>query len=943
MGTRVHRLGRNSDKSERRARCWNRSLRGTPIEGWGVVEQRDEASVRVFTRTASATLALGFVFLLWLVSDLGSPHTEVLVSDLVFVAVPLFAARTCWTAHRRDRHRHTGWWWISVGCLTWAAASMVFAYYQVVQGRVAPIPSLADIGYVGYAIPVAVGVLRFPRAPGNVWSRWRSSLDSLVIAACLLLVSAVLVLDPILNATTLTFTRVTALAYPLADVAVSSIVLARCVVLPDIRRMVWIPLSVGLLVLSVTDSVYVARSFLGEFTPGGPLDVGWFAAFALIGLAGTAPPVERRREDLVVARQTPGFVRQLGPSIAIGLAITACVLQPSVLGRHLFWWLVLTVAICVVVRQLVVVADQVTLARDLSQAVDRRTAELKHREQWWQDIVQNLSDVVMVIDRGGTILYCSPSVGEALGHWPLLKSVQELRTQVHPDDHDHTVETITPVVLGEQRHAFVECRIRRADGSYGWFEVSVVGQLSERALEGAVLTLHDVSERRELTTRLIHQAHHDALTGLPNRALLMERLEGELVRRDRQFGLLLLDLDDFKVINDRHGHASGDVVLTVIGQRLTGLARSGDIVARLGGDEFAYLVRGTGRELRAVADRLVEAIEEPVAVGGRRFNVRTSIGIVLAGDGDAETAQSLLSHADIALYEAKAHDKGGIVLIEGAEREDAAKQVQLKEQIAQPDLSQFFVVYQPIVDLATGQMRGVEALLRWTHPDLGPIPPDVFIPMAEHGGPIQVLGWYVLDQACAQLARWNAESPGHRLAVGVNASVRQLEEPGFAQQLIDLIASHRVAPDQVVLELTEQALAVDFDETAAVVAELRAGSVSVAVDDYGTGYSSLRYLDRFDADVVKIDRSFVANVVDSVHTQKIVRSVMHMAQSLDLQSIAEGIETVEQWETVRSLGCELGQGYLFSRPVPPEEITRMLCEAASSEGTPGEAATLAPA
>jgi diguanylate cyclase (GGDEF)-like protein len=423
----------------------------------------------------------------------------------------------------------------------------------------------------------------------------------------------------------------------------------------------------------------------------------------------------------------------------------------------------------------------------------------------------------------------------------------------------------------------------------------------------------------------------------------MERIEEELTRPDRQFGLLLLDLDDFKVINDRHGHASGDVVLTVIGQRLTGLVRGGDTVARLGGDEFAYLVHGTAADLRAVADRLVEAIEEPVAVGGRRFLVRTSIGIVVAGDADTESAQTLLSHADIALYEAKALDKGGIVLIAGSERDDAALQVQLKEQIAQPDLSQFFVVYQPIVDLATGQMRGVESLLRWNHPDVGPVPPDVFIPMAEHGGSIQVLGWYVLDQACAQLARWTAESPEHRLAVGVNASVRQLDEPGFAQRLFALIESHGVAPDQVVLELTEQALVIDFDTVVAVVAELRAGSVSVAVDDYGTGYSSLRYLDRFDADVVKIDRSFVANVVDSVHTQKIVRSVMHMAESLDLQSIAEGIETVEQWQTVRALGCELGQGFLFSRPVPPEEISRMLGDDVPGYAAPGETVTLEPA
>jgi len=873
------------------------------------------------------TAALGAAFLLWLLSDLGGPRTRAVVSDLVFVAAPLFPAWTCWRAHRRERGRHTGWWWLSAGCLTWAAGSVLFAFHQVVVGGVPSIPSPADLGYVGYALPVAIGILRFPRQSGTVWSRWRSGLDSVVIAGCLLVTSALLVLDPILTETEATFTRVDALAYPLADVLVSSIVLARCVVLPDTRRLVWVPLSLGLLSLSATDSVYVVQSFRGAFTPGGPLDLGWYVAFALVGLAGAAPAVVTPHQNLGAARQTPGLARQLFPSLAVGLAVAACVVNPwADTVRH--WWLLLPVGVAIGLRQLVVVADQVTLARDLSQAVDRRTAELRHREQWWQDIVQNLTDVVMVVDASGTVVYCSPSVNTALGHMPLVEHADELVTQLHEDDHDRVLAVLTPVVLGEARHGFVECRVKRADGSYGWFEVSAVGQLSEQALEGAILTLHDVSERRELTNRLMHQAHHDALTGLPNRALLMQRIDEALVRRDRAFGLLLLDLDDFKVINDRHGHASGDVVLTVIGQRLTGLVRAGDTVARLGGDEFAYLVHGGAAELRAVADRLVEAIEQPVAVGGRRFHVRTSIGIVLAGDGDAESAQSLMSHADIALYEAKARDKGGIVLIAGAERDDAAKQVHLREQIAQPDLGQFTVVYQPIVDLGTGQLRGVESLLRWEHPDLGPVPPDVFIPMAEHGGSIQGLGWHVLELSCRQLSHWAQECPDHRLAIGVNASVRQLDEPGFAERVFALIAGHEVEPDQIVLELTEQALAVDFDSVAAVVAELRAGGVSVAVDDYGTGYSSLRYLDRFDADVVKIDRSFVANVVESVHTQKIVRSVMHMAESLDLQSIAEGIETPEQLETVRALGCELGQGYLFSRPVPAAEISRMLAEAA---------------
>ena len=284
-------------------------------DGGNAAGDRDDARVRAHGPAASL---LGALYLAWLLSDVGSPRAEVVVSDLVFVAAPLFAAWTCWGAHRRDHAAHTAWWWLSVGCLTWAAGSALSPTTRWSSDEVPPIPSLADLGYVGYALPVALGIMRFPRIAGSLWSRWRSGLDSVVIAGCLLLTSALLVLDPILNATPVTLARIDALAYPLADGLVSSIVLARCVVLPDIRRMVWIPLSLGLLVLSVTDSVYVAQSFHGEFTPGGPLDVGWFVAFALVGLAGTAPAVDRSRADLAAARQTPGFIRQLFPSLAIG-------------------------------------------------------------------------------------------------------------------------------------------------------------------------------------------------------------------------------------------------------------------------------------------------------------------------------------------------------------------------------------------------------------------------------------------------------------------------------------------------------------------------------------------------------------------------------------------------------------------------------------------------
>jgi diguanylate cyclase (GGDEF)-like protein/PAS domain S-box-containing protein len=875
--------------------------------------------------------AAAVMFIGWLLSGIGTAWTRMAVDDLAYVAASSVAATACWRAHTRRRNHHTGWAWLGTGCLIWLGAAVVWAVYELVLGQVAPFPSYADIGFVGYAVPVIVGVTRFRRSSGRFWSRWRVALDWAVIGGCLLLTSMLWVLGPVFHGTSGAFVRIDAIAYPLADVAVASIMITRCMVFAQARRPVWVPLSAGLLVLALTDSLYVAATYAGNYHPGGLLDGGWVVSFLLVALAALAAPLD----DPTSAAQeieTPTYLQRLLPYVTMAIAgVSLWAHRSEVHGNGRELWLAVPLLLAIAARQLFVVADYTTLARDLTAAVARRTTELAQREQWWRELVQNLSDVVVVIDAAGRVIYCSPQLETALGiPTDELQDAGELASYVHPDDLEAALAEVEPVLEGRNRQGFSECRLRRADGRWSWFEVTALGHLESAALDGTVITLHDVSERRRLTDRLAHQAYHDALTGLPNRAFLMQRIEQALAHRVAvPFALMLIDLDDFKVINDRHGHASGDLVLEVVGRRLEATVRVEDTVARLGGDEFAVLVSGSVEDIRATANRIADRIAQPVVTSGRRFLVRASVGVVFADEGESETAHSLLSHADIALYEAKAREKGSVVLMNAAERDVAAKQVYLREQIAQPVLHEFHVVYQPIVDLANGQLRGVESLLRWRHPDLGYVPPDIFIPMAEYGGSIQILGWHVLQTALAQLADWSRIVPDHRLATGVNVSVRQLDEPGFASRLLALIDDFGVVPDQLVLEITEQALAVDFETAVAVVAELRDGGVSVAVDDYGTGYSSLRYLHRFAADVVKVDRSFIANLSGSVHTQKIVRSVIEMADSLDVQSIAEGIETVTQLELVRALGCELGQGYLFSKPVEADEITEILRERTS--------------
>ena len=424
---------------------------------------------------------------------------------------------------------------------------------------------------------------------------------------------------------------------------------------------------------------------------------------------------------------------------------------------------------------------------------------------------------------------------------------------------------------------------------------------------------------------LLRQAHSDPLTGLGNRAFLLTRLDAALAGRRRtgaEVVVLYVDLDDFKLINDTHGHEAGDQVLCAVARRLAGLVGPADAVARLGGDEFALLLVGTP-DADAVAQRVLAVLAEPVQVGLRRFSAGGSVGLVAAEEPD-DTGGLLMLHADIALYTAKQDGKGRVAAVRGAARQEAARRVRVRELVAHPEPRHFRVLYQPVVDLRDGTVRAVEALLRWDHPDVGPVPPDEFIPLAEQAGSIDQLGHFVLETALADVAAWQASHPAHRLAVGVNVSPVQLADATLLPSAVDALARHGLDVDQLVLELTEQAIVGDLDAAAAAVLAMREAGLSVAIDDFGTGWSSLRYLDRFAADGLKVDRSFVAKITEDDRTRTLVQSVIDLARMLDLQTTAEGVETLEHLRLLQEMGCERAQGYLFCRPVPAEQIGALL-------------------
>ena len=433
------------------------------------------------------------------------------------------------------------------------------------------------------------------------------------------------------------------------------------------------------------------------------------------------------------------------------------------------------------------------------------------------------------------------------------------------------------------------------------------------------------TEHHQLRAELTFQAQHDPLSGLPNRGLFNMRLEQAIQAATGRapLALALIDLDDFKAINDVQGHLVGDAVIQEISRRLTRCIRGGDTLARIGGDEFCVILPYADEAAaERITKRMLSAIDEPVVVGKTEVLVGASIGVSLYPEGGND-AETLRRHADLAMYAAKTR-KQGVEFYEPGMNRRAAERAQMAQHLRRAiELKELELHYQPQVNLADGRWLGVEALLRWRHPVLGMVPPLQFIPIAEQTGLIIPIGEWVLRESCRQGARWQrAGHPPFRMAV--NVSALQFEHSDFTCMLARALQDSGFSPDALELELTESVVMQNVDASAARMAELRALGVSIAIDDFGTGYSCLSYLPQLPLNVLKIDRSFVSKLAPGSTTLPVVRSIIGLAQSLGFTTVAEGIESVEQREMLLALGCDVGQGYLFSRPQPPEELIEML-------------------
>jgi diguanylate cyclase (GGDEF)-like protein/PAS domain S-box-containing protein len=555
-------------------------------------------------------------------------------------------------------------------------------------------------------------------------------------------------------------------------------------------------------------------------------------------------------------------------------------------------------------------------------------AEVAREAARHRALLEHASDITLVI-ADARVIDTTPSTERLLGYSPEELVGRRYLDLVHPEDRDALVGFVTELIAQPYASGLVTCRLGTRQGDWVPVESSCRNLLHDPMIGGVVVNSRDVSERHELERALEHRAFHDELTGLANRALLLDRLHHANARSERsgtRFAVLYIDLDGFKPINDSFGHPTGDAVLVAAAGRLRSVVRGEDTVARLGGDEFAVLVEHEEVTAHAsgVAKRLLASLSEPIEADGRRVSITASIGIALAEEG--QQPLDLLRNADIAMYRAKRKGSGRFAVFEHAMHRAVADRLQLETELQHGiQRDEFVLHYQPIFTLHDQRIVGVEALVRWQHPERGTVGPGDFVSVAEQTGQIIPIGRAVLQQACRQLATWRDQLPdGEELTMGVNVSMRQLFDSDFVDEVAGTLRATGLPPHRLVLELTESALAHDAEQARAVLVALRELGVVLALDDFGTGYSSLSYLHRFPVDVLKIDRSFVSGDAGGVRRAALGQAMVALGRSLRLTTVAEGIERPDELAHYRDLGCPLGQGYLLARPVDAATVTPLL-------------------
>ena len=808
---------------------------------------------------------------------------------------------------------------IAAGVLLSGAADLVYQLIVWDRGAV-PNLSLGDVGWLGSYIAVGLALLTLLRRGSG-----RLDVDGMIDVAAITVVAMVVqweltVGDLVADTSTPVEARVIWAVYPALDAVLLALVV-RAFVSRRLQGWAAWALAAGAACWLFADFGFTIPAAADEYSA--LLDAGWMLGAVLLAAAVWLPTATR-----TTPTAPAGSVARYGPiAITILPLLIPGLIEVTGVAKG---FRPNAVVLFVATSTLVAIAFLRTARSVRAEATAR--AELRSRERYARSIAVNASDASAVLDTDGRVLADSPQLAAFFGY-PEVDAIGvdafDLVAEVDMPD----VRTMFSRCLASPGQTFQsELRVRHADGSERWLDVRLVSLVDDPDVGGLVVNLHDITDRKRAELDLAHQAFHDSLTGLANRALFADRVEQALRRNARDAldcAVVFLDLDAFKTINDSLGHGPGDELLREVARRLTASVRSGDTVARLGGDEFAVLVEHTRRaseEAQAVAERILLALVAPVEIGGQSVTISASLGISCAGADS--TAATLLRDADVAMYRAKASGKGRWVAYDADMGTAAIERLQLdSDLVGALDDDQFRVVYQPVVELASEEVVGFEALLRWHHPTLGLVAPDRFIPVAEENGLIVPIGRWVLTEACRTAARWNERYAGAEpLAMSVNLSARQLAHVDIVADVAAVLEETGLAPSTLVLEMTETSLVQDTQLAAGRLQELRRLGVRIAVDDFGTGYSSLSYLRQFPVDILKIDRSFISSISGGGDVPAILRGLLDLGRTLELSTVAEGVELDAQRDGLRDEQGLLAQGFLFARPLEADDAELLLLE-----------------
>ncbi|HEY2332734.1 MAG TPA: EAL domain-containing protein [Acidimicrobiales bacterium] len=848
-------------------------------------------------------------------SPVPSGRVDRVVSDLAWVASA--AVAVLWSlddrrpSTRRRRRSVTDAAFVVVP-VAWLVSSTIWALYDLILDERVPVPSMADPIYVLALLAAIVGAAWRLRGLVNGVTAVRTVLDGLLLGGSICWMASVTLVSVDGQASIVWL-------YPVLGAVGASLCLVVAFRLPEPNQLPWILRTAALYVLAAADAVWAFHDSPGGFVGGQLIDIAWVAGYLLLGLGALAA-----REVPVggAGRPSPPRWELLVPYPTVVLAFVVAGLRMSEIEG---WEIgaISALALLLVARQLLSLYEYTRLTRTLEVRVAERTNELHRRESGLRTILQRISDVIAVVGPDGRLGYLSSSVQEVLGRDPEALVGVALLDEVHPTDRDRVAEALRRAP-GASRLTGVDFRLRRADGTWCPIEAKLTPVQVDESDGSLLATLRDVTERRAFEAKLLQQAYHDSLTGLANRGRLAEELDAAL-SRGASPSLVLLDLDEFKAINDTAGHQLGDEVLVAVANRLRACTRPNDLVARLGGDEFAVLIPHDpgGSSAERLAGRILAGLETALPVRGRAVRCGGSIGVAALREGGL--AADLIRDADVAMYAAKRRGRGRMELFTADMHQSVIRRRAIEERLrASVQDGSLVLHYQPIVELGTGAAVGFEALVRIPDGSGGLIPPVEFISMAEDTNLIAPLGARVLAQACADAASWQAHRPdGPPIGVSVNLSTRQLQDAALCVAVEAALRSG-LEPGLLTLEITEGALADDAD-TEATLHRLRSMGVRLSVDDFGAGYSSLGRLRSLPVDELKIDRSFL----DPLRTDPddaVVEAVLALGERLGLVVVAEGIETAAQVERLVGLGCRFAQGFYFAQPGPTEQVASWVTE-----------------